>query len=484
MKKTFRILLIIIKDYLSYIFLKTKMYYMKYNSLFLFNNNDNNFIISINYFQKQKHAGFIRYLINHNLWINKMNIFLLIFLLLSISTYCTKKEDNNSTKEVKEQIKSLHLINASNDFGFNLFRKVDSLSYNTNVLVSPFSALQALSMTYNGADKDTKQAMANTLGFANFSQEEINDYNLSLTNALLSADENVRMEIANSIWYRKKYVIEKDFIDINKKYFNAEVEEANFDDPKTVDIINNWCSDKTHGKINKIIDQIPSDAIMYLINAIYFLASWQYAFDKTQTTETQFWLEDGSYKMHQQMSLQAELFYYTDDKLSIVELPYGNGKFSMVLILPNNKGKISDIIKSLNDNNWANLLSKMQVKNTIVKIPKFKLEYNSILNQPLKDMGMRIAFSDLADFTKINKDGNSSISKVYHKTYIDVYEEGTEAAAVTAVEIRLTSINEPSDIQYFVAVHPFIYAIIEKTTGVILFIGKEMDPTIKNAELK
>jgi serine protease inhibitor len=410
------------------------------------------------------------------------NISILPIIAISMLACTNDETDNNQETSVQSKLKSAQLIKSSNVFGINLLKKTDSLMLNANAFISPFSALQALSMTYNGANGQTKIEMANTLGFSGYSDNEINEYNQSLSAALLEADEKVQLEIANSIWYKLGFEVIPAFININTTYFNAEVKQADFADPQTLIDINNWCKVKTHEKIPTILDEIPGGVVMYLINAIYFKGTWQYEFDKTKTITTSFTKEDGSSVQHSQMSLEAELNYYTTEDFKLVELPYGNGQFNFVMLLPAENQTIAGLIKKLDNTTWDNAINNVSKTKVVVKMPKFKFEFKALLNKPLQMMGMIAAFGP-ADFSNITPGGGIYISRVIHKTYIDLNEEGTEAAAVTAVEMYKTS--EIGDtVKWFVADRPFVYAITEKSTRAILFIGKMMDPTVNAIELE
>jgi serine protease inhibitor len=387
---------------------------------------------------------------------------------------CKKESQGNNNVTVKAQLKSAQLVSASNKFGINLFKAVQHQDSDKNLFISPFSALEALSMTYNGANGVTEAEMADVLGFSGYSDTAVNEYNQSLSKALIAADEKVKFEVANSIWYKTGFNVLQSFIDVNKKYYDAEVSALDFSNPDAVNTMNSWVSEKTHGKIPTIIDAIPDYVVMYLINAIYFKGTWRYQFDKSKTAEADFYLEDGSDVSHQQMAIEAEIYYYEDDDFQAIELPYNNGTFNFRILLPKSGKKINNIISNLDDAKWADITNSMVKTKTVVKIPKFKFEMSFLLNDALISLGMVSAF-DNADFSSIDGAYDLFISRVIQKTYIDVNEEGTEAAAVTAVEVGVTSVG-PDNAKYFIANRPFIYAITEKSTGAILFIGKMKKP--------
>ncbi len=398
---------------------------------------------------------------------------------------CKKDVVKNSIKEdVKSQLKSAQIVNASNKFCFELFSKVQDKAPDKNLFISPFSTMEALSMTYNGAAGTTKNEMSNVLGFTGYSDQQINEYNQSLTTALTGADEKVIFEVANSIWYKQGFNVLQSFLNVNSEYYDAEVKSLDFTSPDAVTTINNWVDAKTHDKIQTIIDEIPSGVVMYLINAIYFKGTWQFQFDKTKTTTTDFFLSDGTTVQQEQMSMEAEINYYSNDDFQVVELPYGDGTFNFVIILPAPGKNVNDITSGLTDIKWNEIIDSMSKVKVVVNIPKFNFEFNSLLNDPLINIGMISAFdSNNADFSGIDSLRDLYISRVIHKTYISLDEEGTEAAAVTAVEVKPTCVG-PDGTKYFIANKPFIYAITEKSTGAVLFIGKMLDPTVSSVELK
>lgn len=405
---------------------------------------------------------------------------LLIVLIAGSVFFSCSKDDGTSgnvpANSVKSKLKSAGIIKSSNTFGLKLLKEVNMMNSDSNIFISPFSALQALSMTYNGTNGITKDEMTSALAFNGYSDDEINNYNQSLTNALVTADEKVKMEVANSIWYDSYFTVLQPFVEINTNYYDAEVNKVPFADSQTLDLINGWCNTKTHEKIPKIIDKIPGGAVMYLINAIYFLGTWQYEFDSTKTTEVDFKKEDMVSVKHRQMITEENFNYIATDAYKAVELPYGNGAFNLLLILPKSGTSISAFIELLDNEKWSVIIGGMEKTKVVVKIPKFKLECNGLLNEPLKNMGMISAF-DNADFSRLSTEDGLCISRVIHKTFIDLNEKGTEAAAVTAVEIIKTTANgEGEDVKWFVANRPFIYAITEKSTGAIIFIGTMMDP--------
>ena len=403
----------------------------------------------------------------------------ILFIALSLIVFSCKEQQTIDTPSVDfvNNKKAAGLVEADTRFGLELFSEVVSMDEAPeNIMISPVSVAVALGMTYNGAEGDTKTAFEETLRFSGYSREEINTIHQALINHILQADPKVIMEIANSIWYRQGFNVLQSFIDTNTLYYNAEVAGLDFGDPAAKDIINNWCAVKTHDKIKDVLDYISPQAVMYLINAIYFNGTWTYQFDEKDSYTGTFTKEDNSQTDARYMKMQTDIAYLSNELFSAVDLPYGNGKFSMSVLLPKPGKTTNDIVEQLSLSNFTNWTSGFSEKEVIVTLPKFKFGYKELLNKPLIDMGLGIAFNDMADFTDINPSGNLSISRVIHQSFIDVNEKGTEAAAVTVVEIRYTSVGPEDGVFYFNADHPFVFVIREKTSNAILFIGRVSNP--------
>ena len=374
--------------------------------------------------------------------------------------------------------KSLQLVKANNTFTFNLFKAIPESS-GKNVMVSPLSISLALSMALNGADGSTKTDMVKALGFSDLSVDEINQVYLDLVSSLKKADPNVVLNVANSIWIKKDFPVLDSFIVTNQKYFDASVQKIVFD-PSAVTTINNWVNEKTGTKIPKILDKISSDEIMFLINAIYFNGKWQTQFEKSQTQNGSFTLGTGSSVSTALMKVKKEFGYSQQVGYQALKMPYGRGKFSMVVLLPGVGMTPDQIIEQLSPSSWETLGTSL---NSSVKVdvwmPRFKFEWQSDLNDVLSSLGMSVAFSaNDADFSKINSNGQLYITKVKHKTFIEVNEAGTEAAAATSIGIGLTSVGPMEPV--FHVVRPFLFFITEEDTGAILFAGKVENPLLSN----
>jgi serine protease inhibitor len=359
-------------------------------------------------------------------------------------------------------------VGQDNEFALDLFRKVINFSKETNVFISPLSVSIALGMTWNGAAGETKSEMENALKMSGMSVEEINEYYRILQTTLPTIDPTTKLTLANSLWYRSGFQVKPNFLKVNIDYFNAYIRELDFSKAWAVDTINQWCAKKTNNLIPSVLDAIPDEAVMYLINAIYFKGIWRHPFEKKNTTQTDFTNEAGE-KVKVNMMFQKDTFAYAEDeKAQYLDMPYGNKAFSMTVILPKNGNTMADLLEYLTVDQWNSILQNLSMREVEVYFPRFSSKNKFLLNDPLIDMGMKLAFTDNADFTNIANE-NLFISRILHNTYIEVTEEGTEAAAVTVVEVGYTSVPI---IPEFRVNKPFLFVIRENSTGVILFIGK------------
>ncbi len=365
------------------------------------------------------------------------------------------------------------LVDSGNRFGFKLFKGIVQDQPDSNIFISPLSVSMALGMAYNGANGSTREAMDSTLEFNGLDIQQVNESYRSLIDLLINLDPVVVFQIANSIWYRLGFQVEPDFLDLNRTYFDAEVSELDFSDPIAADIINSWVDENTNGKITEII-QPPIDplTVMFLINAIYFYGDWTYQFDEDSTYDAMFILPDGSQSPCRMMTQENNFKYIENNDFQAVDLPYGNGLFSMTIFLPRPQVGIDALIDNLNQENWISWINSFNEQQGIVHLPKFRFEWEDSLNNVLKALGMEIAFTGFADFTGIRRSGGIFISMVKHKTFIEVDEEGTEAAAVTIIEFR-ESVGLDFNIMFD---RPFIFMIRENHSQTVLFMGKIVEP--------
>jgi serpin B len=364
-------------------------------------------------------------------------------------------------------------VEQDNTFALDLFKVVYESAEVPNVFISPLSVSMALSMTMNGAKGATRDEMETALRISGFSEDEINEYCKTLRAALLSIDPQVQINIANSIWYHMGFPVENYFVQTNKTNFDAEIKEVDFMDSQTVKLINEWCANNTKNKIPKIVDRISPNTLMCLINAVYFKGMWRMKFEKKNTLPKPFYYDNDQVKQVDMMNLTSEFNYTSDKNARYVELPYGNEAFSMVVILPNEDKTINDVVNGLDVTSWNNVLNSFHSRKINLELPRFKAKCGYQLQDNLKRLGMEIPFTGLADFTGISRSGGLSISDVIHQTFVEVNEEGTEAAAVTVVGMFTSGDGSSgsSVIDFFVN-KPFLFVIKEKSTNVILFMGK------------
>ncbi|HSG08957.1 MAG TPA: serpin family protein [Longimicrobiales bacterium] len=366
------------------------------------------------------------------------------------------------------------VIRHGNAFGIDLMREVVSRDGRPNVILSPLSASMALGMTLNGAAEGTFDAMRSTLGFAGMSQAEINEAYRGLMDLLTGLDPAVRFDIANSVWANKDVPFHEAFLQAVRDAFDARVESRDFADPATLQAVNDWVSQNTEGLIPSILDYLEPSLVMLLINAIYFDGAWTSRFDPADTRLQDFRREDQSTVQVDMMSLsKVKVPVSLGPGYAAVELPYGGEAYSMVVVLPTDARQF---LASLDADRWRGLIDGLTpTELDVVSIPKFTLDFDAYLNEALKAMGMGVAFRPGADFTRLSPQGDAMcISFVRQKTFVEVNERGTRAAAVTAVGIGRTSFNG------LVANQPFVFAIRERLSGTLLFLGMVGDPTAED----
>lgn len=368
------------------------------------------------------------------------------------------------------------LVNANTKFGFKLFSEVLNQESDRNIFVSPSSVSIALAMTYNGASGSTREAMTKALELQGLTLQQINSSNAALKKSLENPDPFVKLTIANSLWASREASINQEFIRRNQDFYTARIANLNFNDANASSIINSWVNDSTEGKINKIVERIDPDQVLFLINAIYFKGRWSDEFDKDQTSNHPFYLVSGQQKQHPMMSQRGDYKYYENQQFQAVSLPYGkDGKVSFYIFLPKQTSSLKSFYQNLSAENWENWMSQFSKREGFVRLPRFKMDYDITLNKALTALGMGEAFSNKANFSAMGK--NLKISEVKHKTFVEVNEEGTEAAAATSVGIVPLSAKVPSAEPFSMIVdRPFFCTIRDNQTGSILFMGSIVEP--------
>lgn len=338
-----------------------------------------------------------------------------------------------------------------------------------NFFVSPLGLHMALGMLLNGSDNESKTELLNTLKLNGLSDSEINKSYQQLIEGLPQADPKVVNTLANSIWQDQNFTVEPSFINVLKESFKAELYREDFSSQETLDKINQWASDHTNAKVKKVLDEISQDQIMFLINALYFKGVWSQQFDKKNTYKTGF---NGLSRITQvdMMSRRDTIAYGAFEKFQMAELSYGSGQYAMTIILPEQEQSMDQFINQLDQQTVKDAIAGLKVQKIDLEMPKIKMEYSIKLNDILSKMGMPTLFGSGADLSKIAPPaGKLKVGFVKQDSYVDINEEGTEAAAVTTIGIEVTSVpNYPR----FACNRPFIFLIREKSSNTIQFIGK------------
>lgn len=413
----------------------------------------------------------------------RTKIILLISMAITGTFFGTSCDKNNGAANIKELPEPIHItlrsteqemVKSDQQFAFDFFANLfdeEALTEDKNFMVSPLSLSMALSMTMNGAAGETGKAMKQTLQMGDYSETEINGYYKKLKDALLKTDPTTKLSIANAIFANRQVAIHSDFIKTNQSYYDATVQPVDFSDAATAGIINKWASDQTHGLIKKVIERTNALDLMYLLNALYFKGTWTTEFDAKNTSLKPFAGQDGVTTQVEMMKQKAKFNYTENQDLQLVQLPYGNQAFSMMVLLPHEGKNLRDVLAATRQRDyWSGLKSGLREAEVDLFLPKFKTEYSKKLNDLLTKMGMGITFTDAANFSGIT-DVPARISFVKQDTYISTDESGTEAAAVTTVGMELTSMPSQPQKVIFNAERPFIYIIQENSTGAILFMG-------------
>lgn len=365
------------------------------------------------------------------------------------------------------------LVTAGRDFSVALFRQASTAgARDSSVFLSPLSASVALGMTMNGAAGATFDAMRATLGLAAASQDEINRGYQSLTALLRGLDARTDIRLASAVWYRAGIPFDPTFLATTRTFFDAEVQGLDFRDATaSLRAINGWVDQRTAGRITRIVEQIDPNEVMFLVNAIYFKGVWRTAFDPAETRDATFRPRGGGTQAMRLMHRQGTMRYLETPQFQMVDLPYGNGAFTMTVLLPAAGSDVDALVGSLSSSTWASWTMQLREQTVDLSLPKFRLEYSRVLNDDLKALGMGIVFSSPpADFSRMSPLGRDLyITYVKQKTYVDVSEEGTEAAGVTVGGVGITA--APA-VPTMTVDRPFVFVIRERFSNTILFIGR------------
>ena len=417
------------------------------------------------------------------------------FVLSCSSSSATEEENLGESKKIVNMLAEPQPIqltaeqkvfaNDNNQFTLNFLKTVNEVDQSgKSFIYSPLSITYVLGMVNDAAIGDTEKELEQTLGFHKGGIKAVNDYCKKLIDGLPKVDNKVTLDIANAIFLNKDYALKQQFQQDMQDYYDAKAEALDFSSPQTLEHINGWCNDKTKGMIPKILDEVNPYMVSYLLNAIYFKADWASKFDSKNTKEETFTTEKGTSTlpmMHQYVLIS----YLKTNTYSAVILPYGNSLWNMTVMLPEEGATTDDIIKEvaqssvLNNRGWCGTGSDVfQGYEVDLKLPRFETASDTDelgLVELMKKMGIKQAFdSDFAEIPNMCEDRNLYISMMRQKAKIKVNEEGSEAAAVTVAGVNATTAVSPQEYPKatFHANRPFVYAISEASSGVILFVGK------------
>ncbi len=399
---------------------------------------------------------------------------LLMSTALFSTTSCDSSSDDSETPQpviCPTDQTTTTILNASKNKAFSLFAEVNAITRaNENFTISPLSLSEMLAMASNGANGETRKQINSIIGVNdNISKESLNEAFNSLNEYLAKVDSKTTFTTANSVWIDEGFKVKPEFL--SDKKFIGETFNQKLSTTKTRDDINNWCDVKTHSCIKKVLSEpLPETCRMLLANALYFKGMWKNKFDKADTKEKEFTNSDGSKSKVQMMSQVSEFLAYEGIDMDFAEFPYGNDNYCMDVFLPHEDKKLDECMKNFDQKTFEEYLNKAGKGEVLVEMPRMKLEYMNSLVKPLKAMGMTDAFSEKADFSGLS-DEKVSISDVIQATFVNVDEEGTEAAAVTVATLD-NCVVMPMRTSSFIMNHPFVYIIRQKTSGTILFIGK------------
>jgi len=409
----------------------------------------------------------------------KKTLILALIAGLSAVVSCGKEEPDDIIPEWKDIVltkSEAEVLEAGMDFSFDLFREVSARNEYKNIFISPLSAHIATNMLANGAGGETYSQIVRTLGYDGFSIDDVNSAYKTLVTGLQSVDTSTILEIANALWVEKDFPVSKAFADGLSKNYDAYVKNLDFSSRDAVKTINKWCSEKTHEMIPDFLKELSPDNVLILMNALYFNGKWKEKFESSQTAEDKFLTIDSKSVKKEFMHIEKDFNYAEteDGKIRMCELPYGNGAFVMDVILPDPDVDFKEFIDKMTDEEWKTMFAYRDTQKIQLSLPKFRMEAEYDLRDALMAMGMPLAYQKgKADLKKMCSDDSWIlwVDRTIQKTVIDVDENGSEAAAVTAHLIKGLASPGPGKIIDFNCDHPFMFMIRETTSGAILFMG-------------
>jgi serpin B len=367
---------------------------------------------------------------------------------------------------------------ANTGFAFDLLQQIVKEQPDANVFISPFSVSTVLQMVGNGAAGETRTEMQSVLKTTGLPAGPLNEECRNLNQSLTSLPD-VTLNLANGIWYQKKFQLKPAFVAENKNYFLAELAGVDFSKSKSADIINGWAEKQTRGKIKDVVQfPFPPLTRVILANAIYFKGKWVKPFEKNQTRPQAFYRPGGE-KQVPLMRQRGHFSYQEGDGFQAVELPYAGGRLRICVFLPATNSNPAKLLADLNSDTWRDkILPRFTDHEGTLALPRFKIEYKIVLNEPLKALGMHQAFDSRADFSAMADTREVLyVSEVWQKSFVDVNEEGTEAAAVTGVRMTTLAAMRPLQPFEMIVDRPFLFVIGDEQTQSILFMGVVYDPS-------
>jgi serpin B len=409
---------------------------------------------------------------------NKFKGTIAIVLIIMTAAGCSLKKPaeikSKYTIQAKELTSSVDKISsANNKVAFKFLSETLKTNNKENVIISPLSLSTILALTQNGAVRNTKEEMLKALELQGLDDSTINESYRNII-AHFNSLKGIETKIGDSIWIRKNADVKKELISVGKNYYEAEINEVDFTKKNTVDAVNKWVSGRTAGKINKMMDSFEDDTYMTIINTVYFKGKWNNPFTERSTSKQKFTSSDGSIKDVDMMKETMGIDYMKNTNFQAVRIPYEDQNFGMYVFLPSKDSSVDKLTNEMTMENWNKWINEFKKTQVQVSLPKFKIEFEEELNSMLKGFGMKDAFDGTANFSNITDKTNLYIDLVKQKSYIDVNEAGTEAASATAVVMK--AVSAPLDPTQFTVDRPFIYAIADKKTGLIIFMGKVEKP--------
>lgn len=385
-----------------------------------------------------------------------------------------------SSKPIPQSNNYQSIATNNNLFAFDLYQNIAKKKQG-NIFISPFSISTALAMTFAGANEDNAAEIANTMHFSGNTPDFHKSYGNYIKKIEKNAKGNIQLKIANRLWGERDYKFNEVFLSTNEKAYNSSLQKMDFKssaEPSRI-TINKWVETQTENRIKDLIPQggVTSDTRLVLTNAIYFNGDWLYQFKKKNTKDRKFYLNKKHSKRVPFMNFKGGLQYTQNKNYQMLRLPYKGNKQSMIIVLPWLQDSLASVEKSINTASFQNLYYSY-TPTVILALPKFKMTLPLNLNSILIELGMKKAFYQGADFSKMSPNNDLFISSVVHKAFIEIDEKGTEAAAATAVIMTIESVSAnhiPKPIE-FIADHPFLFYIVDDETKAILFMGRLMAP--------